>query len=84
MYIRAKRKNETLFIESEPTETTADLKKKIAAVVEKTPSSLRLLFQDNVLDDETTLSDANIENDAILHLVYKVPGSDEYEEVALE
>ena len=84
MYIRVKHKNETMFVETEPTQTVADVKAQIEIITEQPAEDQRIIFNDEPVEDAKTLSDANIENDAVVYVVYRLTGSDDFEEVQLE
>jgi len=84
MYIRVKRTNQTIFLYEEPTDTVHAVKNKLAVITKVPHDHLRLLFNNNPLEDSRTLGDLKVENDAILHLVYKKEGTHEFEEVNLQ
>ena len=75
MYVRVKRHKQTVFIYTEPTESVADLKKRIAEINGVQPARIRLLYGDVSLDESRTVGDHKIENEKVLHLVYKKDGT---------
>lgn len=81
LYVRVKRANQTIFLNSEPTDTVHDLKTKLSGITKVAPDSLRLVFNSNTLDESKSLNDLKIENDNVLYLVYKKEGTNEFEEV---
>jgi hypothetical protein len=84
MYIRVKRKNQTIFLYTDQTEKIADVKGKIAKINEHPADQLALIFNDHRLEDDKTVADAKIENDNIVFLVYKKEGSNDFEEVDIQ
>ncbi|ELR14939.1 ubiquitin family protein [Acanthamoeba castellanii str. Neff] len=84
IYIRVKRKNQTIFLYADASEKVADLKGKLAKINEKSADELALIFNDAKLDNDKTVGDYKIENDQVVYLVYKKDGSDEFEEVDIQ
>lgn len=75
MYVRVKRHKQTVFLYTEPTESVADLKKRIAEINSVQPARIRLLYGDVALDESKTVGDHKIENEKVLFLVYKKDGT---------
>lgn len=75
MYIRVKRHKQTIFLYTEPTESVADLKKRIAEISGAQPARIRLLYGDAPLDESKTVGDHKIENEKVLFLVHKKDGT---------
>eukprot|EP01102_Stenamoeba_stenopodia_P007091 TRINITY_DN1981_c0_g1_i1.p1 TRINITY_DN1981_c0_g1~~TRINITY_DN1981_c0_g1_i1.p1 ORF type:complete len:140 (-),score=22.29 TRINITY_DN1981_c0_g1_i1:118-537(-) len=84
MYVRVKRQKQTVFLHTDPAETIADIKGKLAQILSVPAARQRILFQDKPVDDSKTLGDLKVENDNILHLVYKKEDSDEWEAVDVQ
>jgi len=79
--VRVKRANQTIFLNTEPTETVNDLKAKIAAINKVPVENIRLIINNNPLEEAKALSELKVENDAVIHLVYKKEGTNEFEDV---
>ncbi|KAK9809307.1 hypothetical protein WJX73_003284 [Symbiochloris irregularis] len=82
MYVRVKRKKATYFIHIEPSDTVANLKLEIAKLTQQPAEQQRLYSSpegEKLLEDNTKLADAGVENDQELALTYKLDGS--WEEV---
>lgn len=75
MYVRVKRQKQTIFLYTEPTESVADLKKKVAEINGVAAARIRLLYGDVVLDDSKTVGDHKIENEKVLYMVSKKEGT---------
>ena len=71
VYVRVKRKNQTVFLYTDNNEKVSDLISKLAEINEKEAGELRLLKEETVLDNDKTVGDSKIENDNVLFLVYK-------------
>ncbi len=63
-----------ILIQTEPTNTIADLKIKIEEQSGVPPAQQRLIFQGRQQQDVRTLNDCNIIDGAILHLVLALRG----------
>lgn len=74
MYVRVKRHKQTIFLYTEPTESVADLKKKVAEINGLPPARTRLLYGDTVMDESRTIGDHKIENEKVIYLVHKKDG----------
>mmetsp|Transcript_4133 Transcript_4133/g.10682 ORF Transcript_4133/g.10682 Transcript_4133/m.10682 type:complete len:108 (-) Transcript_4133:166-489(-) len=87
MYVRVKRKNQTIFMYVEPSETVEAVKGKIEGVMKVPASEMRLFIYNEmeaspqVMADKDTLEKLKIEPEQELALVYKVPGTDDYEPI---
>jgi len=87
MYIRVKRKNQTIFLYSDASEKVADVKAKVAKINsedKKGVDQIGLIFNDNLLDNDKTVGDTKVENDNIVYLVYKKDGSNDFEAVDVQ
>mmetsp|Transcript_227 Transcript_227/g.261 ORF Transcript_227/g.261 Transcript_227/m.261 type:complete len:96 (+) Transcript_227:54-341(+) len=71
MYIRVKRKNQTIFLYSDPAEKVSQTKDNLAKITEVSADELGLIFNDKQLDNDSTIGDNKIENDNVVYLVYK-------------
>lgn len=74
IYIRVKRANQTVFLYAEPSDSVGDVKNKLFHINKVPVENLRLIFNNSPLEDNKTLGDYKIENDAIVLLVYKKEG----------
>jgi hypothetical protein len=74
IYIRVKRANQTVFLYAEPSDSVGEVKNKLAHINKVPVDNLRLIFNNSPLEDNKTLGDYKIENDAIVLLVYKKEG----------
>eukprot|EP00302_Diacronema_sp_CCMP2436_P024690 CAMPEP_0179913456 /NCGR_PEP_ID=MMETSP0983-20121128/493_1 /TAXON_ID=483367 /ORGANISM="non described non described, Strain CCMP 2436" /LENGTH=102 /DNA_ID=CAMNT_0021815493 /DNA_START=645 /DNA_END=953 /DNA_ORIENTATION=- len=85
MHLRVKRKNQTMFIWAEPTESVESLKGKIEAIVKVSITEMRLyadlLATSHVMADKETLDKLGVQPEQELALVFKLPGSDDYEAI---
>ena len=88
MYLRGKRHKDTIFLRVNPTDSFASVKTKLGGIVSKDPATLRLIGSDRerVFEDEATVGDQEVENDAVIYLVYRLGEGATYEiiEVANE
>eukprot|EP00898_Chlorokybus_atmophyticus_P001451 jgi/Chlat1/2306/Chrsp17S02597 len=88
MYVRVKRKRTTVFVHAEPTDTLGRVRERLGAMITVPAANLRLCAPDRpaatVLDENKTLADLRIENDAVLAVVYKQEGTEEWEDVDIE
>eukprot|EP00013_Stygamoeba_regulata_P000166 CAMPEP_0177635470 /NCGR_PEP_ID=MMETSP0447-20121125/3921_1 /TAXON_ID=0 /ORGANISM="Stygamoeba regulata, Strain BSH-02190019" /LENGTH=70 /DNA_ID=CAMNT_0019137265 /DNA_START=32 /DNA_END=244 /DNA_ORIENTATION=- len=57
------------------------VKKRVEAINKVEPDNMRLLFADAECDDASTLANLKIDNDAVVYLVYKIEGTDDWEAV---
>ncbi|KJE96945.1 hypothetical protein CAOG_007189 [Capsaspora owczarzaki ATCC 30864] len=71
MYIRIKRKKLTVFLECSLSDTVGVLKQKLGRIVQMEPANMRLLFDQQVLDDSKTVELNRLANDDQVVLVYK-------------
>ncbi|WCJ30140.1 Ubiquitin-like superfamily protein [Euphorbia peplus] len=78
MYIRVKRNKTTYFIQCVPSEKILDIKQKLNVLIDKPVNDQRLTFMPNgvVLEDSKSLSDYNVENDAVLALTLRKDDND--------
>eukprot|EP01132_Coremiostelium_polycephalum_P002124 gene2124-2615_t len=83
LYFRIKRKEQTVFLSAEPSDTVQKLKNDLVNInsVSGGSDNIRLIYQNNPLDDRKTISQLNIPNDSVIFMVYK-QGDGSYEEIA--
>ncbi|XP_031499318.1 uncharacterized protein LOC116263718 isoform X1 [Nymphaea colorata] len=85
MYIRVKRHKTTYFLQCDPTETILDVKQKLHSLIDHVTSNQRLILlaTGETLDDNKTLAEQKVENDAIVALTLR-KDNNEFEEVHIE
>ncbi|EGG20650.1 hypothetical protein DFA_00511 [Cavenderia fasciculata] len=84
LYFRVKRKEQTIFLSAENTDSIQKLKNDIAIInkLQDKPSDyVRLIHNGTVLDDKKTVNSLNMKNDDVVYLVYKNDDGS-YEEIA--
>eukprot|EP01059_Diplonema_ambulator_P014973 TRINITY_DN26014_c0_g1_i1.p1 TRINITY_DN26014_c0_g1~~TRINITY_DN26014_c0_g1_i1.p1 ORF type:complete len:127 (+),score=49.52 TRINITY_DN26014_c0_g1_i1:48-383(+) len=89
MYVRIKRRKQTIFLHCEPSDTVLSLKEKVAAVTGKPVTDQRLLLGKQNLEDASTLSDSGLtaaDTGTELFIVYKIVTETEerWEEVGMD
>eukprot|EP01039_Chlorochromonas_danica_P011293 gene11293-12598_t len=73
MYVRLKRKNQTIFLHVEPSNSFGQIKQRVAEVLSlPDPNRIQLLASDKKreLVDLATVSDQEVKNDDILYMVF--------------
>lgn len=86
LYVRIKRKTATVFLHVEPPETFAQIKERCGQVFSTPPSEINL-FSGSIeapseLPDAATIGDHQIENDAVIYMVFKK--GDSWEEIDID
>ena len=67
-----KRDKLTVFLECRLSDKVSDIKTKLGKILDKNPSDIRLLSEDNmVADDQKTIQDCRFQDEGIVHLVYR-------------
>eukprot|EP00999_Lentomonas_sp_LEN2_P001324 NODE_2353_length_591_cov_18.094828_g2303_i0.p1 GENE.NODE_2353_length_591_cov_18.094828_g2303_i0~~NODE_2353_length_591_cov_18.094828_g2303_i0.p1 ORF type:complete len:109 (+),score=26.66 NODE_2353_length_591_cov_18.094828_g2303_i0:79-405(+) len=75
-YVRAKRKETTVFVYFSDQDTVTSLITNLATIVKHDPAKVRLLNQEKVeLNNEQSLKEANISNDDLVYFVYQLEDS---------
>ena len=76
MYIRLKRKNNTLFLHVEPSDSFENIKLRVAELFEMDKAQIQLIGSDKKkeLVDLATVSDQEVKNDDIIYMVFAKPG----------
>ena len=72
MYVRVKRKAQTVFLNVEPSNSFTVLKKKLGDLTQREAARIRLVASDKVkvLEDEATIGDQQIETDSIIYMLF--------------
>eukprot|EP00250_Pteridium_aquilinum_P003119 c1344_g1_i1 orf=83-385(+) len=85
MYIRVKRKKTTYFIHCDPSDTILQVKTKLLTLTDTPVRNQRLILMDShhVLDDARTISQQQVENNAILALTLK-KSNGEWEDIDID
>ncbi|GJP37647.1 hypothetical protein CLOM_g12335 [Closterium sp. NIES-68] len=86
MYIRAKRRVTTYFVYCEPSHKVLQVKHNLEVLCGQPPSDMRLilLHTNALLDDNRTLAEQRVENDAVVALTYRLSDDNEWEPVCIE
>eukprot|EP01035_Chromulina_nebulosa_P019185 gene19185-25031_t len=74
MYVRIKRKNQTIFLHVEPSSSFLQIKEKVSSLLRVEPNQIKLLFgspdEEKELLDNATISDQEIKNDNIIYMIF--------------
>ena len=86
MYIRLKRRNETIFLWVSPSDTFSQLKARVADIHSMEASCIMLLANDKKreLVDLSTLSDQEIKNDDVVYMVFTKENGSGWEELHVD
>jgi len=86
LYIRVKRKNQTVFLHVEPSNTFGQIKQRLAENFQLTPEQILLMHSDKKreLVDLATVSDQEIKSDDIIYMCFPKEGSAGFEEISVE
>lgn len=74
MYVRVKREKQTVFVSCSASDTVGDVVAKVATVLQKDATTIRLALGETPLDSSAKLADAGVENDAVLRMSFLVNG----------
>ncbi|CAI5991841.1 unnamed protein product [Closterium sp. NIES-65] len=85
MYVRAKRRATTYFLYCEPSQKVLQVKQNLEVLCGQAAGDIRLvlLHSNAVLDDNRTLAEQRVENDAVVALTYRL-SDDEWEPVCID
>jgi len=83
MFVRVKRKSQTVFLHVEPSHTFSTIKETLASINQITSDKIGLFAPDKVreLVDVATIADQEIENDAIIYMVFRKGETDAFEAI---
>ncbi|KAH9565974.1 hypothetical protein CY35_04G107500 [Sphagnum magellanicum] len=86
MFIRVKRKKTTFFLHCDPSEMVLETKQKLHTLSDFPVDQQRLILLSTkaTLDDNRSLADQKVENDAVVALTLKIPETGEWEDVNIE
>ena len=72
MYVRVKRKAQTVFLNVEPSHSFAVLKAKLGDLSGREAARIRLVAADKVkvLEDEATIGDQQIDSDSVIYMLF--------------
>lgn len=86
MYIRFKRKNQTVFLNVEPSQTFAIVKARLAENFNMDASNIMLMANDKKreLVDLATISDQEIKNDDVVYFLFPKEAGSGWEEINVE
>eukprot|EP00631_Chrysoreinhardia_giraudii_P006688 CAMPEP_0197423460 /NCGR_PEP_ID=MMETSP1170-20131217/21810_1 /TAXON_ID=54406 /ORGANISM="Sarcinochrysis sp, Strain CCMP770" /LENGTH=99 /DNA_ID=CAMNT_0042950883 /DNA_START=27 /DNA_END=326 /DNA_ORIENTATION=- len=87
MYVRVKRKNQTIFLALEKSDNFGGVKQKLADIAKVPATSIKLFTSTDAsggdLQDGASV-DNFVENDAVLYMILKKDGSDAWEDIDVE
>lgn len=88
MHIRLKRKNQTIFQSVEPNDTFQSIKAKVGILLDQPADGIQLWNRASLpqkeLSDMATITDQEIENDQTVYMCFKIPDSEQYEDVQFD
>ncbi|CAI5726288.1 unnamed protein product [Hyaloperonospora brassicae] len=87
-YIRVKRRNQTVFVDVQPSDSFRSVKEKLGVLFHVPWTSIQLWEGLNKKDskefvDGATLADHEVPNDAVVYMCWKKENSDEWEELSV-
>uniref|UniRef100_K3WQZ4 Ubiquitin-like domain-containing protein n=1 Tax=Globisporangium ultimum (strain ATCC 200006 / CBS 805.95 / DAOM BR144) TaxID=431595 RepID=K3WQZ4_GLOUD len=87
-YIRVKRKNQTVFVDVQFSDTFASVKDKLGALFHMAPQHIQLWLglnqkESKELTDVATLADHDLQNDSVIYMCWKKENSDQWEELSV-
>ena len=86
MYIRFKRRNQTVFLNVEPSQTFGMIKARLAENFGVDPNGIMLVANDKKREllDLATISDQEIKNDDVVYMVFQKDGVGGWEDINIE
>jgi hypothetical protein len=86
MYIRFKRRNQTVFLNVEPSQTFGMIKARLAENFGVDASGIMLVANDKKREllDLATISDQEIKNDDVVYMVFQKDGGGGWEDISIE
>ncbi|KAK9843429.1 hypothetical protein WJX81_002012 [Elliptochloris bilobata] len=81
VYVRVKREKATYFLHVDLQQTTFEVKAMLQDLTQRDPGDMKLWREGTELQDACKLADAQVENDEVLALAFRLKDSDRYEEV---
>lgn len=87
-YIRVKRRNQTVFLDVQLTDTFLSVKEKLGSIFHLPTTSIQLWQGLNQKEskefvDAATLVDHELQNDAVIYMCWKKENADQWEEVSV-
>ncbi|KAF4318351.1 hypothetical protein BBO99_00007468 [Phytophthora kernoviae] len=87
-YIRVKRRNQTVFLDVQLSDSFLAVKEKLGTLFHMPPTSIQLwqgLHQKECKEfaDAATLADHEFQNDAVVYMCWKKENSDQWEELSV-
>mmetsp|Transcript_35579 Transcript_35579/g.36274 ORF Transcript_35579/g.36274 Transcript_35579/m.36274 type:complete len:107 (+) Transcript_35579:136-456(+) len=86
MYVRLKRKNQTVFLHVEPSDNFSQIKKRIGEIFNQDPMGIMLMANDKrrELVDLATISDQEIKNDDVMYMVFSKESGSGWEDLQVD
>lgn len=86
MYIRLKRRNQTVFLHVEPSNSFLQIKQRVAETFTMDPAHIVLVGSDKKKEyvDAATISDQEIKNDDIIYLIFAKETGGGFEELQVD
>lgn len=87
-YIRVKRRNQTVFLDVQLSDSFLSVKEKLGVLFHLPPTSIRLWQgpsqkETKEVADEATLVDHELQNDAVIYMCWKKENSDQWEDLSV-
>lgn len=87
-YIRVKRRNQTVFLDVQLSDSFLSVKEKLGTLFKLPPTSIQLWQGLNQKEskefaDAATLMDHELQNDAVIYMCWKKENSDQWEELSV-
>lgn len=86
MYVRLKRKNQTIFLHIDPSDNFFQIKQRVGEIFNLDPANILIIATDKKKEllDLATVSDQEIKNDDVLYLVFAKENGGGFEELVVE